>query len=163
LKPLQQRQRCLVCATKAETRLSVHRAVQRLTHSAQFQAVLGAKTLAKTPHFALHQASLDVAQAARARASARTQTELAPSGASASLWGVVTPKRWAKRAVTRNAIKRQMLAVAGREGHALPNAAYVLRQRAAFDPKRYPSARSEPLQLAVRTELEALMQMAQRA
>jgi ribonuclease P protein component len=129
-----------------------------MTQSAQFQAVLGAKTLAKTPHFALHQASL----AALAGVGAPS-VSVAGDRAPASVWGVITPKRWAKRAVTRNTIKRQMLAVVGREGEALQPAAYVLRQRAAFDTRQYPSASSKPLRLAVRAELEALLQSARRA
>jgi ribonuclease P protein component len=149
-----------------------------MTHSAQFQAVLGAKTLAKTPHFALHQASLQVLGAACARAprpkaahagaaSAAATADATgqpntPEPSAASIWGVITPKRWAKRAVTRNAIKRQMLAVASAQGMQLQPAAYVLRQRAAFDPKQYPSARSMPLLSAVRAELEALLQSARR-
>ncbi len=73
----------------------------------------------------------------------------------------MAPKRWAKRAVTRNAIKRQIYTVTAQfdEGafSGVPQAAYVLRLRAAFDKKQFISATSEQLKQAVRAELLVLM------
>jgi len=72
----------------------------------------------------------------------------------------MAPKRWAKRAVTRNAIKRQVFAVTtlfAPHIHTLPVAAYVLRLRAGFDRKVFVSATSDALKTAVRAELLELM------
>jgi ribonuclease P protein component len=79
-----------------------------------------------------------------------------------SLWlGAMVPKRWAKRAVTRNAIKRQIYTVTGQFDAGMfsgePAAAYVLRLRAAFDKKQFVSATSELLKQAIRAELLVLM------
>ncbi len=68
----------------------------------------------------------------------------------------MVPKRWARSAVTRNAIKRQIYNVSARFGDRLPVAAHVVRLRTSFDRKRFISASSAHLKLAVRQELEQL-------
>ena len=75
----------------------------------------------------------------------------------------MVPKRWAKRAVTRNAIKRQIYNVSGAVETTLPHAAHVVRLRAGFDRKQFVSATSEKLKAAVRAELQQLMQRARVA
>ena len=103
--------------------------MQRLQSRAQFQAVLGGATVARTPHFALHRTSLEAVAADAALHG--------PLFAGTSVWvGAMVPKRWARRAVTRNAIKRQIYSVstAPRMRSA---AAHVVRLRAAFDRKQY--------------------------
>ena len=77
--------------------------------------------------------------------------------------GAMVPKRWAKRAVTRNAIKRQIYNVSERFCDRLPVAAHVVRLRATFDRQQFISATSEPLKLAVRQELEQLFERATRS
>ena len=73
------------------------------------------------------------------------------------LWvGALIPKRWAKRAVTRNAIKRQIYAVSSDLESSLPQAAHVVRLRSAFDRAAFPSASSDALKQAVRRELQQL-------
>lgn len=67
--------------------------------------------------------------------------------------GAMVPKRWAKRAVTRNAIKRQIYNVSLQFEEDLPLAAYLVRMRAGFDPRMYISAASVTLRRAVRLEL----------
>ena len=75
----------------------------------------------------------------------------------ADVWmGAMVPKRWAKRAVTRNAIKRQIYGVSADFSSALGVAAYVVRLRAGFDRKQFISASSELLTTAVRLELQQL-------
>lgn len=66
------------------------------------------------------------------------------------------PKRWAKRAVTRNLIKRQIYSVAMRYESKLPRIAHVVRLHAGFDRALYPSASSIRLKTAVRSEIELL-------
>ncbi len=70
--------------------------------------------------------------------------------------GAMVPKRWARRAVTRNAIKRQIYNVSANFADALPCAAHVVRLRSEFDRKQFISASSDALKAAVRTELEQL-------
>jgi ribonuclease P protein component len=67
--------------------------------------------------------------------------------------GAMVPKRWAKRAVTRNAIKRQIYAVSAQFASQLRPRGQVVRLRAGFDRKEFISASSEQLKSAVRAEL----------
>ncbi|KAF1021759.1 MAG: hypothetical protein GAK30_01659 [Paracidovorax wautersii] len=71
----------------------------------------------------------------------------------------MTPKRWARRAVTRNAIRRQIYAMVDVDGsppspHA--DVAWVVRLRAEFSRKTFVSASSDALKQAVRDELRTL-------
>ena len=59
----------------------------------------------------------------------------------------------ARRAVTRNAIKRQIYNVAATLEPQLLTAAHVVRLRAMFDRKLFVSASSDALKAAVRNEL----------
>lgn len=80
-----------------------------------------------------------------------------PLFAVADVWlGAMAPKRWARRAVTRNAIKRQIYAVAAALEQPLPQAAHVVRLRSTFDRKQFVSASSCALKQAVRAELVQL-------
>jgi len=70
--------------------------------------------------------------------------------------GAIVPKRWAKRAVTRNLIKRQIYNVASRYEALFPVAAHVVRLRAGFDRQQFMSAASDQLKKAVRMEIDQL-------
>ena len=72
----------------------------------------------------------------------------------------MVPKRWAKRAVTRNAIKRQIYSLSGELETTLAHAAHVVRLRAAFDRAQFVSATSDALKRAVRSELQQLFSRA---
>ena len=72
----------------------------------------------------------------------------------------MTPKRWAKRAVTRNAIKRQIYTVSASLSSYFPQAAFLVRLRREFSRKDYPSATSTALKEDVRSELLVLLQAA---
>jgi len=72
----------------------------------------------------------------------------------------MVPKRWAKRAVTRNAIKRQIYTVTDQFSAQLAPRAHVVRLRAAFDRKEFISATSVVLKAAVRSELMELFSRA---
>lgn len=72
----------------------------------------------------------------------------------------MVPKRWAKRAVTRNAMKRQIYNVSHQFEDDLLAAAYLVRLRAGFDSKLFVSAASAVLQLALRRELHTLFSAA---
>lgn len=75
--------------------------------------------------------------------------------------GVVAPKRLARRAATRNLIKRQVRAAADR--HALTGGQWLVRLHRAFDVRAYPSAASDALRARVRAELDELMRSASGA
>ena len=120
--------------------------MQRLQSRAQFQAVLAGVTVARTAHFALHRCAID--------ASADAPNTL--FGARDAWLGAMVPKRWARRAVTRNAIKRQIYSVSTQSEFIWPQAAHLVRLRAAFDRKQFTSASSDRLKAAVRAELRQL-------
>ena len=109
--------------------------MDKLTLRAEFEAVMAAGIVARTPHFALHQ----------------------QSSTTANRWGAVVPKRWARKAVTRNLIKRQIYALGREQIALLPNADRVIRLRKSFDTQTFVSASSGHLRLAVRTELHQLL------
>jgi len=127
--------------------------VQRLKSRQQFQAVMAGALVAKTPHFALHRVALDVAHEG-----AHEGRALFPV---ADAWlGVLLPKRWARRAVTRNAIRRQIYEAAREKAPRLPQAAWVVRLRSEFSRKQFVSATSDALKRAVRAELDQLLDRA---
>ncbi|MCD2167737.1 ribonuclease P protein component [Comamonas koreensis] len=142
--------------------------MHRLKTRPQFQAAMAGGTIARTAHFALHRLVLP------ANASG---SDAAPSGpgdqpakvvppalfAFEATWlGAMVPKRWARRAVTRNAIKRQIYAVAALHEAQLPVAAHVVRLRSTFDRKQFISPSSDVLKQAVRAELMQLFARAHK-
>jgi ribonuclease P protein component len=131
--------------------------VQRLKTREQFQAVMAAGTVSRTSHFALHRCALSIQDGgAGVASSAPAPLQLAPD-----VWvGALIPKRWAKRAVTRNAIKRQIYAVSEASSTGLPLSAHVVRLRTTFDRKQFVSATSDALKSAVRGELQQLFERA---
>ena len=74
----------------------------------------------------------------------------------------MVPKRWAKRAVTRNAIKRQIYSVSAQYESLLSEGAHIVRLRCAFDRTQFVSAASEALKAAVRSELQQLFARIER-
>ncbi|MFM2049735.1 MAG: hypothetical protein RL682_226 [Pseudomonadota bacterium] len=127
----------------------------RLKTRPQFQAVLAGKTLARTPHFALH---VTVPAVLLGLKPGSSSVDLFPS---VGVWlGAMVPKRWAKRAVTRNAIKRQIYNVSAEFESSLQPTAHLVRLRSGFDKKQFVSASSEVLKVAVRAELLQLFSSA---
>ncbi len=118
--------------------------------------MLAGSTVARTAHFALHRVALDgPVRSNETVLSAMTSNPVL--FALSDVWlGAIVAKRWAKRAVTRNAIKRQIYSVSPDFEAMLPVAAHVVRLRAAFDPNQFVSATSEALKKAVRQELQQL-------
>lgn len=125
---------------------------------------MSGQTVSRTPHFALHRVALkahsepnSASETAQAVSEDGSQTLSKPIFAVQDTWlGVIVPKRWAKRAVTRNTIKRQIYAVSTASGCVLPVAAHVVRLRAGFDRAEFISATSDKLKIAVRAELQRL-------
>lgn len=126
--------------------------VQHFLHKSQFDAVLGTRShltkVVRSEHFFVHRLWVTPSYSA--------QFPLDADGQLAnSFVGVLCAKRFAKRAVTRNLIKRQIYTMTQEQN--LPPAAYVVRQVAAFDRKTFPSASSVALKRAVRLELSGLL------
>lgn len=129
---------------------------------------MNGQTVSRTPHFALHRVALQPnSEPSSAPKAAANSQEMASQAGSQDLskplfavqdtWlGVIVPKRWAKRAVTRNTIKRQIYAVSTASGCAMPVAAHVVRLRAGFDRAEFISATSDKLKIAIRAELQQL-------
>ena len=127
-------------------------ALQRLRQRAQFDAVLASAPAARTMHFALHLADPGAASA---------PDGLFPGG---GRWlGVMVPKRWAKRAVTRNLLRRQIYEIGRELSGNLPAAAMVVRLRSGFSRQQFPSASSEALKRQARQELLQLFGRQNRA
>jgi len=129
--------------------------VQGLRTRAQFQAAMAGTVQARSHHFVLHFCSFDAAQPSQAPAPGSTVFDKGLALDRPAV-GALVPKRWAKRAVTRNTIKRQIYHVSLFFGPQLSPGAHVVRLRSAFDSKLFPSATSAPLRAAVRQELISL-------
>ncbi len=155
--------------------------MRRLKTRPQFQAAMAGGTVSRTPHFALHRLGLVPTGGETLKPTAAVSAVQDGSGSvpreqhaaqalfavtaneSNGPWlGAMVPKKWARRAVTRNAIKRQIYAAGMVFEEQLPVAAHVVRLRSTFDRKQFPSATSEALKIAVREELEQLFAYAVR-
>jgi ribonuclease P protein component len=73
-----------------------------------------------------------------------------------ALLGIVIPKRHARRAVTRNAIRRLVRAAVGQLDARLPPGVWLVRLRASPDAKPPGAAVSPALKTVVRAELSRL-------
>ena len=139
--------------------------VQRLKTRPQFQAALAGGMVSRTPHFALHRLNLPdtTVTAASALADGLVVGSVESLFQPKAVWlGAMVPKRWARRAVTRNAIKRQIYVISAQYEVRMPCAAHVVRLRAGFDRTQFISATSTLLKQAVRLELEQLFERAAR-
>ena len=96
--------------------------------------------------------------------SASPPVESATTVFPAGVWlGAMVPKRWAKRAVTRNTLKRQIYIVSASLDHQFACAAYLIRLRAEFSRQLFPSATSDALKQAAQAELTDLLQTGLKA
>ena len=121
---------------------------RRLKTREQFQAMLACASFARTEQFVMHRMVGETSDA-----SAVPRVFLADD----ELWfGAMVPKRWARRAVTRNLIKRQIYSIAAQHAPVLPAAAYLVRLRAGFERRQFNSAASDALHAAVRAEIQQL-------
>lgn len=148
--------------------------MHRLKTRPQFQAALSGGTIARSAHFALHRLVLAEGTAPSVDTVAAPPSLTGPGSlptqgpqvlfAVPGIWlGAMAPKRWARRAVTRNTIKRQIYTVALAYEDRLAPAAHVVRLRAGFDRKHFVSATSDHLRQAVREELHQLFRRAVQA
>ena len=150
--------------------------IGRIVRSADFERVLGRSSRLRSPHFAVHHladrpsepakpkhlrpaspAELSTGQADLSTANAQPVHMVVDDVPLEGAWlGAVVPKRHAKRAVTRNLLKRQIRG-AFTAASDLPAGLWVVRLRAPFDRKLFPSASSDALRSLVREELTLLL------
>lgn len=160
--------------------------IGRILRPADFERVLATAPRARSAHFAVHHLSGSPSRARGPQAEG-TEAELVPSvspdlstalavtmavGVDESSraaaqprlqghWlGLVVPKRHAKRAVTRNLIKRQIRAAMQHHAAALPPGLWVVRLRQGFDRQQFSSPASEQLQAVARGEIAQLFERA---
>lgn len=119
---------------------------------AEFQAVMRQGWRVSSPHFVLHCCPCLHTKPAQQALPNRI--------------GALLPKRWAKKAVRRNLLRRKIYATAAGHLPALAQAAghtldCVVRLRGSWAAQAYPSARSELLKHEVGQELDALFAQAQ--
>lgn len=152
--------------------------IGRVRRSVDFERVLRTPSRSRTPHFALHHLAQRPSSPGKPPAASKLSTdrdrEANPSVDETSQvvsaarppdmlwWGVVVPKRHARRSVTRTLIKRQIRACVAAGGPTLDAGLWVVRLRAPFDRQAFPSAASDALKAAARAELQALLGAAAR-
>ena len=125
--------------------------LQTIPQFEEFQTVMRQGLRFGSPHFMLH--------------CCPSQHDKAAAGGYNRI-GALLPKRWAKKAVRRNALRRKIYALARQSLPLLAKSAgqpidCVLRLRAAWLPADFPSAKSPALQSQLDTELRALFALAE--
>jgi ribonuclease P protein component len=159
--------------------------IERILRSADFERVLRAASQTRSAHFAIHHLGetpsrpgrlvrpettdlstgqvtgvvqpVDEVPAHTPRPVQNAVPRPAPAAPERVWLGAVVPKRHARRAVTRSLLKRQIRAAVSGQQDSLAKGLWVVRLRAPFDKKLFPSAASAALQLAARGELEQLL------
>ena len=146
--------------------------LDRLVQSSEFERALRSRSRATTIHFAVHHVQRQPPEAP-SEIELPTHRELSTDPlitsehpvddcfqvAANAPWrqlGAVVPKRHARRSVTRSLLKRQIYGVAERHRDHMAEGVWVVRLRAPFDRKLFPSAASDALKATARSELEAL-------
>jgi ribonuclease P protein component len=131
------------------------------------KALLATPSLAKTTHFSLHAAPWRPVAPELPTGAAPDRTESVDNGLSKAAFGglssaltLVVPKRHARRAATRNLVKRQMREAARRRAPDTAAVTLLIRQRSGFSAQQFPSATSAALRAAVRRELDELFDQA---
>jgi ribonuclease P protein component len=130
--------------------------MNRLGSWEEFKVVMDLGFTCHSSWFVLHQVSLNTLLA-----------QINPTPAMVSITrglagnqklGALVPKRWAKRAVTRNTVKRQIFNVFTEFQNKLQvEHAMVIRLRREIKKTDYKSAKSEELVLKIQSELQELL------
>jgi ribonuclease P protein component len=141
-------------------------AAASLVHKADFERLLATPPRWRSAHFAVHHVAGKPSAPRRAGpkpAAGELSTSTAPPAPEpvddlpGGCWlGSVIPKRHARRAVTRNLLKRQVRAALARHAQTLPAGLWLVRLKAPFVPGQFASAASDALRVAARGELDTL-------
>jgi ribonuclease P protein component len=116
--------------------------IEHIVDKKIFQEVLETSAFAKTEHFVLHVKKPNLVDANIDTMHLKV--------------GVVVPKRWAKKAVSRNTIKRQIYIVTTQESSKYPFEKHVVRLNRPFSRSAFLSPSSRALKHAVRKEILSL-------
>jgi ribonuclease P protein component len=141
-----------------------------LLAAADFEKTLAVAPRSRSVHFAAHHFAVAVHTPSATLKSAladKLSTGVAPDFlhsvdnlSESHRLGCVLPKRHARRAVTRNLLRRQIRAAVELAGSTLAPGLWVIRLKAPFDRKQFPSAKSTALRDVARAELKLLLQRA---
>jgi ribonuclease P protein component len=142
----------------------------RIVRREDFERVLAVAPRARSAHFALHHLAdapgpgrreLSTGEAPMAEPAVDDSREMLPPP---GRWlGIVVPKRHARRAVTRNLVKRAVRAAGAVQGERLPAGLWIVRLRAPIATATFPSAASPALRRMVAGELAELFGRACRS
>ncbi|MBT9598525.1 MAG: ribonuclease P protein component [Vitreoscilla sp.] len=152
--------------------------IGRIVRPADFERVLATSPRSRSAHFAVHHVAGMPSRARAALATVPAESvvpalspelstglhqhgahpvdESKPAAIPGHWLGLVVPKRHAKRAVTRNLIKRQIRAAMASHAAALPGGLWVVRLKQPFDRKQFVSPASDQLQQAAHAEVATL-------
>ena len=148
--------------------------IRRLLQRRDFERLLAVPARLRSAHFAVHH--LPVCPSVPGKFAPTPLPDELSTGSSTvsdgnvdnsprAVWfGAVVPKRHARRAVTRNLLRRQIYTAAGRHAAALPRGLWLVRLHRPFNPPgqppRFRSAASDALRRAAAAELDHLMRRA---
>jgi ribonuclease P protein component len=146
----------------------------RLLRPAEFESVLATPIRARSAHFAAHhlpktpvRVGVRAPRARDAELSTVDPDDCAQPVDDALLampggwwFGTVVPKRHARKATTRNLLRRQIRGAMTRHHPALAHGMWLVRLRAPFDERTYTSAASRLMRTAAREELDGLLMRA---
>lgn len=129
-----------------------------LVAPSDFQRVLVKRPVARSLHFSLYHAVPEVAELSTGVVSPAAEAVESQHRTALSGWrlGLVVPKRQARRAVTRNLVKRQVREAMRQHLSQLPPGDWVVRLRAPVEVQQFPSAASPALKLVLQGELSGL-------
>lgn len=143
--------------------------------AADFERALRTKPRARTAHFLLHHVPLvDVVMSRLPTSSSDgvvdelsttpivADSQVVDISMAVCCLGTVVPKRFVRRAVTRNLIRRQTREAWRACRSDLADGHWIVRLRAAFDRSQFSSAASPVLKRVVREELSHLLDAAIR-
>jgi ribonuclease P protein component len=130
--------------------------VLRLLSSKNFEQVLSCSPLVRKGHFALHYLAASPSATLTKHLVLNAPTVM-PSGSISVHLGLVVPKRYARRSVTRSLIKRKTRAIFEKSAGCLPGGMWVVRLAKPFHTAVFNSARSPALRQCLQIELEDLV------
>jgi ribonuclease P protein component len=144
----------------------------RVVHSDDFKRLLGTPSRSRSAHFAVHYVPSRPPTSNRFGESTdelKLSTESEPIRSQlvdksiVTHWlGTVLPKRHARRAVTRNLLRRQIRGAVQRHAASLPSGTWLVRLRSPFDHGEFVSSASTALRRAARDELDTMLARAAR-
>ena len=139
----------------------------RLLEKADFERLLGTRHRVRSAHFSVHHLLATPTRRLWTPSTAAAQKlstdpallvhGLVDDIPQAQWLGCLVPKRHARRAVTRNLLKRQVRAAFKRHAQGLPPGLWLVRLKEGWPVADFPSARSSALAATARSELDQLL------